>query len=590
MFGLHLSYIFFLFSLLLFGGAFLTVDLYLPKIRSWKSAKLFNQSKIYLDETIDNAGGLLDEGVRRGRIAHLLNPQDKETLYNYVRLQFRTNPAQALLQWSAALQNIEDNEKRSELLEKSFSTLKKDDLPLQDRKVAGEVSYREINRLMQSPVWSSDPDNILVFCELLAETGKAEQARERLAQLLDEYPLYPEGIFLLTRLMVHLQDDSKLVEIGRSLASLSTQRNKTGVDAIRHMTLLHLLNPLSPKSLDRCIELLRSNPDAEPIDYMRIHALQYASSSDKKRQEEIVVQCSALFDMESRKELLIFSRWLARLGEFQKLIEYLPSSKARVEEDLFKLRMNALAQVGDIERIHTEVANAPLIPTLWRMVVEARAFAMQKKYADSMDVLDRLIPLLGDDPREVRGVCLYLEASKDIRGLCHVLEKLTTQSIHARFALTKLLEHRAGSADLIDLERWLEKLSEISPEDISLQISCLYVKLLNPQLPSPSNALNELIEEAQSIAERTNLLQARISLALGHLRNQSPDQALVALGRIDDWRQWQNTRGAWSFIASYIYLLNKDSEKALVIGKEVNLARMDRAEKESLQALFPDQF
>ena len=455
MFGLHLSYIFSLFCLLLFGGAFFTVDLYLPKIRNWKSAKLFQQSKIYLDETIDNAGGLLDEGVRRGRIAYLLNPNNEETLYNYVRLQFRTDPAQALLKWSFALQNVDDLEKQSELLDRSLLTLKDDDLSLQDRKVAGEVSYREINRLMQNPVWSADPDNILIFCELLAETGKAKQARERLIRLLDEYPLYPEGVFLLSRLTVHLQDNSKLQEIGRSLASLSAQRNQTGVDAIRHMTLLHLLNPLSPKSLDRCIELLRSNPDAQPIDYLRIHALQYASSNDPVRKEEIILQCSALFDMDNRKELLIFSRWLARLGEFPKIIDYIPSSKARVDEDLFKLRMNALAQVGNLDRIHTEVANAPLIPTLWRMVVEARAFAMQKKYADSLEVLDRLIPILGDDPREVRSVCLYLEASKDIRGLCHVLEKLTVQSIHARFALNKLLEHRAGSADLTELEIWL---------------------------------------------------------------------------------------------------------------------------------------
>ena len=590
MFGLHLSYIFTLLCLAIFGTAFFTVDLYLPKIRNWKSAKLFQQSKIYLDENIDNAGGLLDEGVRRGRIAHLLNPEDQETLYNYVRLQFRTNPAQALLKWSSALQNIEDLEKRCELLDKSLLTLKDDELPIQDRKVAGEVSYREINRLMQNPVWSADPDNILLFCELLAETGKAEQARERLVELLDEYPLYPEGVFLLTRLTVHLKDNTKLIEIGRSLASLSAQRNKTGVGAIRHMTLLHLLNPLSPKSLDRCIELLRSNPDAEPIDYMRIHALQYASTTDDQKRKEIVFQCSALFDMENRKELLIFSRWLARLGEFPRLIEYLPFSKARVEEDLFKLRMNALAQVGDLERIHTEVANAPLIPTLWRMVVEARAYAMQGKYEDSMDVLDRLIPLLGDDPREVRAVCLYLEASKDIRGLCHVLEKLTTQSIHARFALTKLLEHRAGSADIIELQNWLEKLAEISPDDPTLHISSLYLQLLNPQLPSPSNQLNELLEEAKSMTERTSLLHARITLALGHLRNDAPDQALVALGRPENWRQWTNTRGAWSFLASQIYRLNKDSEKAMVLSKEVNFARMDRAEKESLQALFPSQF
>ena len=212
--------------------------------------------------------------------------------------------------------------------------MKNDDLPLQNRKIAGEVSYREINRLLENPRWSADPDNILIFCELLAETGKAEQARERLVQLLDEYPLYPEGVFLLSRLAVHLKDNSDLMNIGRSLASLSAQRNKIGVDAIRHMTLLHLLNPLSPKSLNRCIELLRSNPYSEPIDYLRIHALQYASTNNEVRKEEIVVQCSTLFDMEKRKELLIFSRWLARLGEFQRLLDFLPPSKARVDEDL----------------------------------------------------------------------------------------------------------------------------------------------------------------------------------------------------------------------------------------------------------------
>ena len=118
MFGLHFSYIFTLFFLLVFGTAFFTVDLYLPAIRNWKSAKLYQQSKIYLDETIDNAGGLIEEGARRGRIAHLLNPNDQEILFNYVRLQYRTNPAKALLKWSVALENITDVEKRSELLQK----------------------------------------------------------------------------------------------------------------------------------------------------------------------------------------------------------------------------------------------------------------------------------------------------------------------------------------------------------------------------------------------------------------------------------------------------------------------------------------
>ncbi len=590
MFGLHLTYIFTLFCLFLFGIAFFSTDYFLPKFLTWKSTKLYNQSKIYLDESIDNAGGLLDEGERKARIAHLLDPGNREVLFNFIKLRFRTNPTEALLQWSNALKNIQNLQSRSELFSKSLLCLKDDQLSLQQRKLAGEIAFREINRLLANKDWANNPDNILLVCELLAETGKSQEAHDRLSKLLDEYPGYPEGVFLLTRLTVHLKDVSKLAEVGKSLASLSTQRNKVGVDAIRHMTLLHLLNPLSPKSLQKCVELLQSNPESEPIDFMRIYALQYATSLDENDKKNTLVQCSDLFDLTNPKELFVYCRWLARLYEFSSILEFLPPSKARIDENLFKLRMTALAQQGELESIHAEVANAPLIPSIWRMIVEARAFSMEGKYESSLDVLDRLIPLLNDDPREVRAVCNYLEASKDIRGLSHVLEKLSDHSIHSKFALSKLIQHRAGSASIDQLSEWLEKISRINPGDLNLKASFLYVQLLNPRLASPSNELNNLISEALSLTENSDFPQARISLALGHLRNQEADKALVALGKPEDWRNWANTRGAWSFLASQIYRLNKDSEKAVVLSRNVNFTQMDRAEKESLQALFPEQF
>ena len=504
-------------------------------------------------------------------------------------MRFRTNPSKALLQWSDAVKNFRDLESRSELFSKCLQTLKNDQLSLQQRKLAGEVAFREINRLLGSSEWSSNPDNILLVCELLAETGKTKEAHDKLSKLLEEYPAYPEAVFLLTRLTVHLKDVSKLIQVGKSLASLSTQRNKVGVDAIRHMTLLHLLNPLSANSLQKCIELLQSNPESEPIDFMRIYALQYATTPNEHDKKNTLVQCSDLFDLSNPKELFIYCRWLARLYEFSSILEFLPPSKARRRKS-FQAKNDCFGSARKLESIHTEVANAPLIPTIWRMVVEARAFSMQGKFESSIEVLDRLIPLLYDDPREVRAVCHYLEASKDIRGLSHVLEKLMDQSIHAKFALSKLIQHRAGSASLQELSEWLDRFARINPDDPSLKASFLYVQLLNPQLASPSNVLDDLIRDAISLNENSNLPQARITLALGHLRNQEPDKALVALGKPEDWRNWKNTRGAWSFLASQIYRMNKDSEKAVVLSKDINFGKMDRAEKESLQALFPEQF
>ena len=91
------------------------------------------------------------------------------------------------------------------------------------------------------------------------------------------------------------------------------------------------------------------------------------------------------------------------------------------------------------------------------------------------------------------------------------------QSIHAKFALSKLIQHRAGSASLQELSEWLYRFARINPDDPSLKASFLYVQLLNPQLASPSNVLDDLIRDAISLNENSNLPQARITLALGHL-------------------------------------------------------------------------
>ena len=104
------------------------------------------------------------------------------------------------------------------------------------------------------------------------------------------------AIFLLTRLTVHLKDQSQLVRIGRALVPLSSQRSEIGVEAIRHMTLLNFLQPLSSSSLERCIQLLSVNPKAEPIDFLRIYAMLYATEKSESSKEGIILKCKELFD------------------------------------------------------------------------------------------------------------------------------------------------------------------------------------------------------------------------------------------------------------------------------------------------------
>ena len=88
---------------------------------------------------------------------------------------------------------------------------------------------------------------------------------------------------------------------------------------------------------------------------------------------------------------------------------------------------------------------------------------MTGHYEDAIKSLDRLIPIIESDPRDVDSICQYLEASRDIKGLCHLLEYFSNKPIHAKYALSRLIQYRAGSAHAHELVVWLEKLAELSP-------------------------------------------------------------------------------------------------------------------------------
>ena len=193
----------------------------------------------------------------------MLNPESEETFENYNLLLFRTNPSLALNNWSSDLENRGDEaEKRIKLFDKGLITLRNDTLMPSHRKRAGEVAFAQMKRLTKIDSWIEDPQNALMVCSLLAETGNQIPALEQVKRVLENYPGHPQAVFLLTRLSVHLKDTSQLPRIGQELALLSAQRDQTGIEAIRHMTLLHLMQPLSPSSLDKCIELLQVNKQA----------------------------------------------------------------------------------------------------------------------------------------------------------------------------------------------------------------------------------------------------------------------------------------------------------------------------------------
>ena len=62
-------------------------------------------------------------------------------------------------------------EKRIKLFDKGLITLRDDTLTPAHRKRAGEVAFTQMKRLTKIDSWIEDPQNALMVCNLLAETG-----------------------------------------------------------------------------------------------------------------------------------------------------------------------------------------------------------------------------------------------------------------------------------------------------------------------------------------------------------------------------------------------------------------------------------
>ena len=169
-----------------------------------------------------------------------------------------------------------------QLTRRCFATLSDIKISTQERLIAGKIALKHLSFLEEDNNWFNSPENSLLSAKILAELGHAEKARTLILRSLSNHSSHIESIFFLTRIIVHLKDKANLPLVGKKIGRIFIKNNESGKEAIRHMTLIHLLQPLSKSSLNRCVELLDSNEYSEPIDYMRVFALLYQIESDEQ--------------------------------------------------------------------------------------------------------------------------------------------------------------------------------------------------------------------------------------------------------------------------------------------------------------------
>lgn len=582
--------------LVLFAAAFFLAPSYMPAVRNWKAEQLLESSSIYKSrEDLANTEGLLDAPIRRAKTAMLLVPDEVKFARNYVELRALADPFEAIPAWENMLSHPQATRNdREQLVRHALDQirLKSSVVPFEKRRaIALPVAKRQLDLLADQADWLANPASRLLQAEVLAESGLSGQALATLDQVLEETESkYPDAVFLYAKLATHLDDSTLLRNAGRMLGVLSLQPNEIGIRAIRHMTYVDQADAISlgMKVWDQCLRLLKINKHSENIDFLRIHALRFRLAAQDDLKNRILQEGAARFDLEDNRQLLTYCNWLGKLRAFPRLLQELPAQRARMDENLFKLRMNALAATSRLDDMRAELSNAPVIPSALRLKVSARLNGLTGEYEQAAADLDQLIETLGKDTRLLGEACRYFEASGDVRSLCHLLERLLDEPGLKTYANRKLLTHRAASAPISDLKKWIGNLREGHPDDPALHVTDLYYKLLDPELPKVD--LPEITARARELLDRHEGREFRITVALAHLLNDEPDKALLALGDLSNWRAWADTRHAWLFICSLTLRKNQNTQTALRLEAKFDPRRLSRAETDSFTTLFPNSF
>ena len=590
--NLSIKYIIVMITLASFATAFFSAPLYLPIIRKWKAETLVKDSEMFKSENLANTTGLLDAGILKAKIAMLLLPEDVKVARNYVELLTRTAPLQAILEWQKIMQLEGANAEDREMLVLHCLQVARDkdaNLGRNPRDFAMLAASKQIEALEKDAKWRSFSEHKLLQAEFLAEAGKPLESLEIVSKLLEQKKENsPEVVFLYAKLAAHLGQSQYLGKAGRLLAKFAPRPDETGIEAIRHMTLIHTTLPIANQGLGRCLELLKANPHSKQIDFLRIHALRFDSASQEHEKRAVLEECAEVFDLNDNSQLEIYCRWLGRLRAFPLLLKKLPAARARRHEELFKLRMNALAVLDRRDDMKNELANAPAISSQWKLIISVRLHSISGDFDKAAADLDQLLQKVRKDTHRVLSTCRYLEASGDIRSLCHMLENISDEPGLRQYALEKLLEYRAPSAELHEIRDWISKLLQIHSKDSKLQNAERYFELLDPSVSK--NKILDLVDKANRLLTDNHDRSFRITAALAHLRNEEPDKALVALGDISDWRTWRETRPAWILICSQVLRQNQDTQTAIRLESSITKDSIGLAERKALSSLFPDSF
>lgn len=511
-------------------------------IKLWRAHILCSQAESLI------ANEDYEKVMEKLQAAYNLSPGLPRARRNLARFFAQNGSEQALFFWRSLLNDGKATEEdQREMASFAISMGQRD------------LAETLVNRLYQEN--PSKPSNLMLMAQLSVRNGDTETAIKSLRQAIRTSPNFNEALFLLSRVLSLSKNPEDQAEARQILFDLTQRNDRMAIEAIR--LLAQDLN-LPQTQAETIINRLRTHPIAKAKEKLLAYTLEIRY---RPEEYDTLIQKAIQEFSKTPEDLAELGRWFNQSRDFERVLKIIDDATALRRQDLFLIRMDALASLKRWEEVLETLRKQRVpLPNHVLYLYTYRALKELKRPEDANLAWTRALNA-ANGVQPLMYIAQYAERIGDIHNAISAYERLASHQMAARIAFLSLVRLRQKLPDTYALRQVFDRMSKISQNDPVISNDLAYLNLL----------LNEKIDESIRIAQHLtdtmpHMLAFRITLALGHLRQQEPTKALEPLTNLQI--DWNTTQVSWRAIYAAVLAANKRIQEAQALTAEIPAATL----------------
>jgi predicted Zn-dependent protease len=426
----------------------------------------------------------------------------------------------------------------------------------------------------------ANPENLSLAAQLAVEKNDPAAAMSLTDQLLDLDPAHPGALLRRGELLLSSPEVERRAQ---GIQQLQTLGGSNAPTALAALEALANTRDLSPSDVRVVAVALFNHPAGQTRHRLAGFSLEIRLAPDRKA--ELMTRAISQFRTDGPDALLTLADWTKQQGDPARILEFIPLTLSLSRQDLFLVRMDALAARKDWEEIQRILLHERTpIQTFHREVFLARVSLELHEPLPAETHWEAALDEASRNPSHLAYLARYSEKIGVLSVAAKAWRQLARKpswALRANAALVSLLERQGDTRGLRDVMRQLRRLA---PDDPAPRHDEAYLDLLlGENVPAAgTTAVKLLNDHPQRIAYRS-------TVALSYLRSNDPTAALQQYDGVEI--PWEKASPSAQAVRAAVLHANRELTLARTAAATIPQNSLKPEERElvaSLQSARPE--